>query len=64
MYNQKLLSSISPLPLKKTHKEANDFIHEFHLTLSQWQQGIDNKINLKTDEGWEWDFLSGTDNTM
>ena len=39
-------------------------IHEFHMTSSTWLQGVGNKINLKTDGGWESNFLPGTDNTL
>ena len=39
-------------------------IHEIHAKSSQWQQATGNKINLKTDDGWEANFLPGTDNTL
>ena len=39
-------------------------IHEFHVTSSPYQQGVDNKINSKIDDGMESNFLLGTDITL
>ena len=36
----------------------------FHMTSSPYQHGVGNKIKLKTDDGWESDFLPGTDNSL
>ena len=39
-------------------------MHKFYVTSSSWQQGVGNKINLRMDDGWELNFVPGTDNTL
>ena len=39
-------------------------IRECHVTSSPWQQDVGDKINSKTDHGWESNFLPGTENTL
>ena len=39
-------------------------IYEFQMALGLQQQGVGKKINLKTYDGWKWNFLSGKDNTL
>ena len=34
------------------------------MTSSPYQQGVGKKIYLKTVDGWESNFLPGTDNTL
>ena len=54
-------SSIKPIIAEINY---NSSIHEVHVTSGPRQQGVGNKISLKTNEGWESNFLPGTDNTL